>query len=70
MQVYGVKGAIRIKADPAALVNRGLTMDDLAAEHQASGTAYSGAGQFDGGHRTFVLQPNGQVDTAEGNTAR
>ena len=65
VQVYGVKGAIRIKADPAALVNRGMTMDDLAAGIKA-GTAYSGAGQFDGAHRTFVLQPNGQVDTVGG----
>ena len=65
VQVYGVKGAIRIKADPAALVSRGMTMDDLATAIKA-GTAYSGAGQFDGTHRTFVLQPNGQVDTAEG----
>ena len=65
VQVYGVKGAIRVKADPATLVNRGLTMEDLSAAIKA-GTAYSGAGQFDGPHRTFVLQPNGQLDTAEG----
>ena len=44
---------------------RGLTMDDVANAIQA-GTVYSGAGQFDGAHRTFVLQPNGQIDTAEG----
>ena len=65
VQVYGVKSAIRIKADPGALVNRGLTMTDLAAGI-AAGTAYSGAGQFDGPHRSFVLQPQGQLDTAEG----
>ncbi len=65
VQVYGVKGAIRVKADPGALANRGLTMDDLSAGIKA-GTAYSGAGQFDGPTRTFVLQPNGQLDTAEG----
>ena len=40
-------------------------MDDLASAIQA-GTVYSGAGQFDGAHRTFVLQPNGQIDQAEG----
>ncbi|HYK24008.1 MAG TPA: efflux RND transporter permease subunit, partial [Candidatus Acidoferrum sp.] len=60
-----VQGAIRIKADPAALASRGLTMDDLANAIKA-GTIYSGAGQFDGAHRTFVLQPNGQIDQAEG----
>ena len=65
VQVYGVQAAIRVKADPAALAARGLTMDDLASAIKA-GTAYSGAGQFDGPHRTFVLQPNGQIDQAEG----
>src|SRR5712672_4377245 len=30
VQVYGVQAAVRIKADPAALASRGLTMDDLA----------------------------------------
>jgi HAE1 family hydrophobic/amphiphilic exporter-1 len=65
VNIYGVQGAIRIKADPAALASRGLTMDDLANGIKA-GTIYSGAGQFDGPHRTFVLQPNGQIDQAEG----
>jgi HAE1 family hydrophobic/amphiphilic exporter-1 len=63
--VYGVQGAIRIKADPAALAARGLTMDDLATAIQ-SNTVYSGAGQVDGPNRTFVIQPNGQIDQAEG----
>ncbi|MEY2526795.1 MAG: hypothetical protein QOE73_1566, partial [Verrucomicrobiota bacterium] len=65
VNVYGVQGAIRVKADAAALASRGLTMDDLASAIKA-GTVYSGAGQFDGAHRTFVLQPNGQIDNAEG----
>jgi HAE1 family hydrophobic/amphiphilic exporter-1 len=65
VNIYGVQGAIRIKADPAALAARGLTMDDLANAIKA-GTVYSGAGQFDGAHQTFVLQPNGQIDQAEG----
>src|SRR6184192_2582591 len=65
VNIYGVQGAIRIKADPAALASRGLTMDDVANSIKA-GTVYSGAGQFDGPHRTFVLQPNGQIDQAEG----
>src|ERR1700731_4866845 len=65
VNIYGVQAAIRIKADPAALAARGLTMDDLASGIKA-GTVYSGAGQFDGPHRTFVLQPNGQIDQAEG----
>ena len=65
VNIYGVQGAIRIKADSAALASRGLTMDDLANAIKA-GTVYSGAGQFDGPHRTFILQPNGQIDQAEG----
>src|SRR5436853_3652720 len=65
VNIYGVQGAIRIKADPSALAARGLTMDDLSSAIKA-GTVYSGAGQFDGTHRTFVLQPNGQIDQAEG----
>jgi hydrophobic/amphiphilic exporter-1 (mainly G- bacteria), HAE1 family len=64
VNIYGVQGAIRIKADPAALAARGLTMDDVANAIKA-GTVYSGAGQFDGAHRSFVLQPNGQIDQAE-----
>jgi HAE1 family hydrophobic/amphiphilic exporter-1 len=64
VNIYGVQGAIRIKADPAALASRGLTMDDLASAIKA-GTVYSGAGQLDGTHRTFVLQPHGQLDKAE-----
>src|SRR6201995_4492838 len=65
VNIYGVQAAIRIKADPAALAARGLTMDDLASGIKA-GTVYSGAGQFDGPHSTFVLQPNGQIDQVEG----
>src|SRR5206468_1257004 len=65
VNIYGVQGTIRIKADPSALAVRGLTMDDLASAIKA-GTVYSSAGQFDGAHRTLVLQPNGQIDNAEG----
>src|SRR5947208_10838709 len=65
VNIYGVQGAIRIKADPAGLASRGLTMDDVASAIRA-GTVYSGAGQWEGPHRTFVLQPNGQIDQAYG----
>lgn len=62
--VYGTKSAIRIKADPSALASRGLTMDDLAVAIR-QGTSYQGAGQMDGANRTFLLQPRGQLDSAE-----
>lgn len=65
VQVFGVKSAIRIKVDPGALVSRNLTVDDLAAAIRA-GTSYSGAGQFDGKTRSYILRPNGQIDNAEG----
>lgn len=62
--VYGTKSAIRIKADPSALATRDLTIDDLAGAIR-QGTSYQGAGQIDGPNRTFLLQPQGQLDSAE-----
>ncbi|WP_428939520.1 efflux RND transporter permease subunit [Fontivita pretiosa] len=64
VNVYGTKSAIRIKADPSRLAARGLTIEDLAAAIQR-GTSYQGAGQLDGPNRTFLLQPQGQLDTAQ-----
>src|SRR5438128_2871012 len=40
-------------------------MDDFGNAIRAC-IVYSGAGQFDGAHRTFVLLPNGQIDQADG----
>ncbi len=65
VNIYGVKGAIRIKVDPGALASRGMTFADLTAAIRA-GTSYSGAGQFDGANKTITLRPNGQIATAEG----
>ena len=62
--VYGTKSAIRIKADPSALAARQLTMEDLANAIR-EGTSFQGAGQIDGPNRTFLLQPQGQLSTAE-----
>jgi HAE1 family hydrophobic/amphiphilic exporter-1 len=62
--VYGTKGAIRIKANPSAMAIRGIAIDDLAAAIQ-SGTSYQGAGQLDGPDRTLLLQPHGQLETAD-----
>jgi len=64
VDVYGTKSAIRIKADPSKLARRGLSMDALADAIRA-GTTYQGAGQIDGKDRTFLLQPQGQLDSAE-----
>jgi HAE1 family hydrophobic/amphiphilic exporter-1 len=65
VNVYGVKGAIRIKVDPGALASRNMTFDDLSAAVRA-GTAYSGAGQFDGKNKSITLRPKGQLEDAEG----
>src|SRR5215212_901386 len=64
VQVFGTKSAIRIKADPSALASRQMTVDDLAAAIQ-QGTSTQGAGQFDGAHTTFLLQPKAQLESAE-----
>jgi hydrophobic/amphiphilic exporter-1 (mainly G- bacteria), HAE1 family len=61
--VYGSKAAVRVKADPSALAARSMTVDDLA-DAIRQGTTYQGAGQFDGPTRTFLLQPQGQLDSA------
>ncbi|MFL6536560.1 MAG: efflux RND transporter permease subunit [Chthoniobacterales bacterium] len=65
VNIYGVKGAIRIKVDPGKIASRGITFDDLATAVKA-GTSYSGAGQFDGKTESFTLRPQGQIDTAQG----
>jgi len=62
--VYGTQSAVRIKADPSAMAVRNITLDDLNNAIK-NGTSYTGAGQFDGLHRTFLLQPQGQLTTAE-----
>jgi len=62
--IFGTKAAIRIKANPSAMAIRGIAIDDLAAAIQ-NGTSYEGAGQFDGSDRTLLLQPKGQLETAD-----
>src|SRR6476661_5458473 len=62
--VYGTPRAVRIKADPSKLASRGITIEDLGKAIQ-NGTSYQGAGQFDGKTQTFLLQPQGQLESAE-----
>ena len=62
--VYGTQSAIRIKADPSAMAVRNISLEDLTTAVK-NGTSYTGAGQFDGPHHTFLLQPQGQLSTAE-----
>ena len=63
VDIYGSKAAVRVKVSPSKLASRGLSVDDLAAAIRA-GTSYQGAGQFDGPDRTFLLQPQGQLEDA------
>jgi HAE1 family hydrophobic/amphiphilic exporter-1 len=65
VQEFGTASAVRIKADPGKLAVRNMTVDDLDAAIRAN-TAYQGGGQFDGPVRTLLLQPQGQLDSAEG----
>src|SRR5579872_4751843 len=62
--IYGTQSAVRIKADPSAMAVRNITLEDMTNAIK-NGTAYTGAGQFDGPHRSFLLQPQGQLMTAE-----
>jgi HAE1 family hydrophobic/amphiphilic exporter-1 len=62
--VYGSQSAVRIKADPSALATRGMTMSSLA-DAIRNGTSYQGAGQLDGKYKTLLVQPQGQIDSAE-----
>ncbi len=62
--VFGAQSAVRIKADPSEMAVRNITVEDLTNAIK-NGTSYTGAGQFDGPHRTFLLQPQGQLSSAE-----
>jgi len=62
--VYGTQSAVRIKADPSKMAVRNITVEDLTNAIK-NGTAYTGAGQVDGPHRTFLLNPQGQLMTAD-----
>ena len=46
------------------MATRNITLEDLTNAVK-NGTAYTGAGQFDGPHRSFLLQPQGQLTTAD-----
>lgn len=63
VNIFGTKGAVRIKADPSKLAARGMTLSDLAAAIKL-GTSYTGAGQFDNQNEALVLRPLGQLSTA------
>jgi len=62
--IFGTPSAVRIKADPSKMAIRNITLEDLTNAVK-NGTAYTGAGQFDGPHRSFLLQPQGQLMTAD-----
>jgi len=64
VNVFGTKSAIRIKANPAAMWARRISIDDLNNAIR-NGTSYTGAGQLDSSTGTAVLRPQGQLETAE-----
>jgi HAE1 family hydrophobic/amphiphilic exporter-1 len=63
-QVFGVMSAVRVEVDPSKLAIRGITWDELVSYVQG-GTTFQGAGQFDGDAMTFLLDPQGQLETSE-----
>jgi HAE1 family hydrophobic/amphiphilic exporter-1 len=63
VNVFGAKSAVRIKADPAAMWARGISIDDLSAAVQR-GSSSTGTGQLDGSAGTFLLRPQGQLANA------
>ncbi|HEU0184320.1 MAG TPA: efflux RND transporter permease subunit, partial [Blastocatellia bacterium] len=63
VDVFGAKSAVRIKADPAAMWARGISVDDLSNAIR-NATSYTGAGQFDASEGTALLRPKGQLETA------
>jgi hydrophobic/amphiphilic exporter-1 (mainly G- bacteria), HAE1 family len=65
VDVFGTKSAIRIKADPAAMWARGISVDDLTTAIK-NGTSYTGAGQLDGAEGTALLRPQGQLENTQG----
>ena len=65
VQQFGTPSAVRIKADPSKLASRNMTVPELATAISQN-TSYQGAGQFDGPNRTSLIQPQGQIDSAEG----
>src|SRR5262245_63349779 len=64
VDVFGTKSAIRIKAHPAAMWARGISIDDVSNAVR-NATSYTGAGQFDGSSGTALLRRQGQLETAE-----
>ena len=64
VNVFGAKSAVRIKADPAAMWARGISIDDLSSAVQ-QGSSSVGAGQLDGSAGTLLLRPQGQLENAE-----
>jgi HAE1 family hydrophobic/amphiphilic exporter-1 len=64
VDVFGTKGAVRIKVDPEVLAARGLAMSDLA-DVVRRGTSTTGAGQLDAPTGSLLLRPQAQLETAE-----
>src|SRR6201991_1079420 len=63
VNVYGTKSAIRIKANPAPLRARDISIDDLNNAIK-NGTSHAGAGLLDSSAGAAILRPQGQLETA------
>jgi len=64
VRVFGAPPAVRVEVNPSALASRKLSVSDLATAISA-GTQYQGSGQFDGKVLTYLLAPQGQLETPD-----
>jgi len=64
VQIYGAKGAVRIQVDPDKLNSYQIGLNEVA-DVLKEGTVTIPGGSLDGRHRTFSIQPQGQLFTGE-----
>ncbi len=60
---YGKKYAVRIQVNPHDLTKKGIGIDDVARAVKAANVSIPG-GSIDGPHRSFALDPQGQLRKA------
>ncbi len=65
VQIYGAqKYAVRTQIDPRALASRGIGIDEVVGAIQ-SGNVNLPAGDLQGDHQAYTLQPSGQLTDAK-----
>lgn len=62
--VYGAPFAVRVQVDPDILANFNLTLNEVA-DNLAASNPNLPTGQIDGNERSFIIEANGQLKTAD-----